>query len=291
MGLELPIQSIVCLNGQWNSRKKRRKRRRKKIYIPNTESLSANMLMDFFIVINFLCYLQIVYLLITVRYNIKIKMQIKVGLSIILQQYSEVKYMSLITQYIWGMIPYCFIGAIVSTIFRALYLKKTKTKMVLKREVMIILFAAYGAGLVSQTIMPDWDTGIDSGTGQLYFDIYLENNLSSVNLIPFKTISNEIIGNNSHIAYSDIQSVTILNIFANLLLFSPIGIFLPILSEYFRKVSHIIMVGIMISTFVEIFQYFIGRSSDIDDMILNTVGVCIGFLIYKCLVYLFFQKE
>lgn len=44
------------------------------------------------------------------------------------------------------------------------------------------------------------------------------------------------------------------------------------------------MAGIMISTTVEIFQYFIGRSSDIDDIILNTVGVCIGFLIYKCLV-------
>lgn len=192
--------------------------------------------------------------------------------------------MSMIMQYIWGMVPYCFIGAMTCIVFRVLYHKKTKTKMVWKREVVIILFAAYGAGLASQTIMPNWDAGINSGTGRPYFQIYLENSLSSVNLIPFRTIWNELVGNNSHIAHSDIRSVTILNLSANLLLFSPIGIFLPILSEYFRKVRNIIMAGIMISTTVEIFQYFIGRSSDIDDIILNTVGACIGFLIYKCLV-------
>lgn len=191
--------------------------------------------------------------------------------------------MSLIMQYIWGMIPYCFIGAMTCAIFRVLYHKKTK--MVLKREVLIILFVAYAAGLASQTIMPKWDAGIDSGTGRPYFDIYLENNLSAVNLIPFRTVWNELVGNNSHVAHSDIQAVTILNLSANILLFSPIGIFLPILLEYFRKVKNIIMAGIIISTFVEIFQYFIGRSSDIDDIILNTVGVCIGFLIYKCLAH------
>lgn len=200
--------------------------------------------------------------------------------------------MNLIMQYIYGMIPYCFIGAIACAVFRALYHKKAKTKMVLKREVIIILFAAYVAGLASQTIMPNWDAGINSGTGRPYFHIYLKNHLSSVNLIPFKTIWNELVGNNRHVAYSEIQKVTMLNIFANILLFSPIGIFLPILSEYFRKVKNIIMTGIIISTSIEIFQYFIGRSSDVDDIILNTVGVCIGFLITKIIFkYKLFHEQ
>ena len=72
----------------------------------------------------------------------------------------------MIMQYIWGMVPYCFIGAMTCIVFRVLYHKKTKTKMVWKREVVIILFAVYGAGLASQTIMPHWDAGINSGTGR-----------------------------------------------------------------------------------------------------------------------------
>lgn len=197
--------------------------------------------------------------------------------------------MRMIIQYIWGMIPYCFVGAIICTIFRLLYHKKANTKMEWKREVLMILFAAYAAGLASQTIMPKWDAGIAINTGP-YFHIYLENSLSSVNIIPFKTVRNELIGNNSSVASSEVRQISTLNLFANLLLFSPLGFFLPMLSEKFRTVRKIVLVGIMISTCVEILQYFIGRSSDIDDIILNTIGVGIGFAIYKCMTGIFQQQ-
>lgn len=196
--------------------------------------------------------------------------------------------MRMIMQYIWGMIPYCFIGAIICIIFRVRYHKKTNTKMVWKREILMILFAAYAAGLVSQTIMPKWDAGIAINTGP-YFHIYLENSLSSVNVIPFRTVWNELIGNNSSVASSEVRQISALNLLANLLLFSPLGFFLPMLSEKFRTFRKIVLTGVMISTCVEILQYFIGRSSDIDDIILNTVGVGIGFAVYKCIVY--FEKN
>ena len=34
---------------------------------------------------------------------------------------------------------------------------------------------------------------------------------------------------------------------------------------------------------IELFQYFIGRSSDIDDIITNLLGGIIGFIVFKLL--------
>ena len=41
------------------------------------------------------------------------------------------------------------------------------------------------------------------------------------------------------------------------------------------------ILGIAVSSAVEIIQIFIGRSCDIDDVIFNTVGVVIGYVVYK----------
>lgn len=74
-----------------------------------------------------------------------------------------------------------------------------------------------------------------------------------------------------------------MNLLANLLLFSPLGFFLPVFWDRFRNFKCIIEIGLVVSFCVEVIQFFVGRSSDIDDVILNTFGVIIGFLAYKFL--------
>ena len=73
----------------------------------------------------------------------------------------------------------------------------------------------------------------------------------------------------------------ILNFIGNIAMFIPSGIVLPIVYrrlDHFRKV---VGAGFLISFCIEILQLpFVGRSSDIDDLILNTSGVAIGYGIY-----------
>ena len=72
------------------------------------------------------------------------------------------------------------------------------------------------------------------------------------------------------------------NVLGNSLLFVPTGILLPIVNKKLNTFSKVIMAGALISLCIEIIQLpFFDRASDIDDIILNTVGVSAGYGIYK----------
>ena len=95
------------------------------------------------------------------------------------------------------------------------------------------------------------------------------NYMIGVNLVPFTEILRYDIG--THEFYR--------NVIGNIVLFIPFGYFV---SMYMKasKISHILIVSIITSSTIEIVQHFIGRSFDIDDILLNVVGSIIGFLLY-----------
>lgn len=67
----------------------------------------------------------------------------------------------------------------------------------------------------------------------------------------------------------------------NIVMLIPLGFILPIVFPSLRqwwKTGLCIMVFILC---IEVFQYFIGRSADIDDLIMNTLGGLIGYAIMK----------
>lgn len=70
---------------------------------------------------------------------------------------------------------------------------------------------------------------------------------------------------------------TILNVF----LFVPRGLFLPLLYDEFDKVGKILLTRFIISLSVEIIQVFGCGATDINDLITNTIGACIGYGVYK----------
>ena len=64
-------------------------------------------------------------------------------------------------------------------------------------------------------------------------------------------------------------------------MFIPSGIVLPIVYTKLDRFSKVILSGALISLCTEILQLpFPARATDIDDLILNTLGVAVGYGIY-----------
>lgn len=77
----------------------------------------------------------------------------------------------------------------------------------------------------------------------------------------------------------------------NIMLFIPLGFFIPIVLKNKRKLWKTILIALGITFSVEFVQYFIGRSSDIDDIITNILGAIIGYLVFKVLNNSLKQKK
>ena len=71
--------------------------------------------------------------------------------------------------------------------------------------------------------------------------------------------------------FTDVTSL--LNVF----LFVPLGFFLPILRSKFRKFWPTLAFGFLMSVFIEVFQIFTLRATDVNDLITNTFGTIVGY--------------
>lgn len=70
----------------------------------------------------------------------------------------------------------------------------------------------------------------------------------------------------------------------NIILFVPMGLFLPLLYKKYNSIKAVALTGFMFSLSVELVQMFGWGSSDINDLITNTIGACFGYLISKVLL-------
>lgn len=100
------------------------------------------------------------------------------------------------------------------------------------------------------------------------------------NLIPFNSTYNYILG-------ADQFNVDIIinNTLGNILIFIPLGIFLPILFKKYQSFSQVLVGSLTISFTIEVLQFSLQIGQfDIDDVILNSVGGAVGYLIIKLLM-------
>lgn len=67
------------------------------------------------------------------------------------------------------------------------------------------------------------------------------------------------------------------NSILNILLFVPLGIFLPVLCEKFRRIQSAMVFGFGMSLIIEILQIFTFRATDVNDLITNSLGTLVGF--------------
>ncbi|MBQ6431216.1 MAG: VanZ family protein [Oscillospiraceae bacterium] len=102
-----------------------------------------------------------------------------------------------------------------------------------------------------------------------------------LNLLPFV-----------HLLEYDSKKEMLLNVIGNTAMFIPTGVILPIISKKLKTFWRVIGVGALISLCIEIIQLpFFERTSDIDDLLLNTLGVAIGYLIYKLVLKLIKRRR
>lgn len=152
---------------------------------------------------------------------------------------------------------------------RRLRLKDKELRSGLTREVGMLLFVMTIFSILSVTLRPPMGWGMP-----------LSGDRVKPNLIPFKMFRIYQV----YYGWGDFLYI-IINFLGNMLVFLPLGFFPALL---FRKASwwRSTLVGGGISLFVECGQYFLMRQSDIDDVILNTIGALMGYWVYLLLRWL-----
>ena len=109
---------------------------------------------------------------------------------------------------------------------------------------------------------------------------FSREHLETSNIIPFATI----IGYVSGMVSNDINTgIVIINLVTNLLLFAPMGFFIPMLfQDKIKNTKQFLIIIIILTFLVEIIQFITYRgSTDIDDIILNTIGASIVYILMK----------
>ena len=151
--------------------------------------------------------------------------------------------------------PTLVVLLVIFIIMRAtIYFKGESRRFVLHEELFNLLFMTYL--LLLFHLVTSQDIQAYNGT----------------NLIPFREILRYDIGTSGFYK----------QVIGNIILFIPFGFFV---SSYckIKNLGTISLVSLLSSFTIEVVQHFIGRSFDVDDIILNVVGGVIGFLIYICL--------
>jgi len=180
--------------------------------------------------------------------------------------------MSRVMSYILNMIPYMIIALPVIILIRVIScstMKRREVKTTTWHEIGFCLFAMFLVGLFSQTIIPKLDFGV-GGVG-----ITNGNLVGEINLIPGKVF----VDTWRESIYGGYWLNFIINFIGNICLFVPIGFCVPLLwhKQSFRKT---ILVGLLISLFIELCQLPQARGTDIDDLWINTLGTVCGYWLY-----------
>lgn len=73
----------------------------------------------------------------------------------------------------------------------------------------------------------------------------------------------------------------LINIVGNVAMFIPLGIVLPVVFPKLNRLWKVALTGLLISLTIELLQLpMVGRTTDVDDLLLNTLGCVLGYGIY-----------
>ncbi|MGI6329836.1 MAG: VanZ family protein [Bacilli bacterium] len=148
---------------------------------------------------------------------------------------------------IWPMV---FIFSVIISSVRIAFILSKKIKFVLYKEVLGLIFIIYVLIL-------------------FHIVTFQDVNYGDLNYIPFAEMFRHPIG----------SALFVKNFIGNLLLFVPFGIFLSIYLKP-KRIYVIFFIASISSLAIEYTQLRIGRTFDVDDILLNVTGAIIGYLIY-----------
>lgn len=150
-----------------------------------------------------------------------------------------------------GIWPMLTIFLVVLITVRVAYILNHREKFCFYKEFLTLIFLIYI--LLLFQLLTSTELGHSSG----------------INYIPFTEIMRYEFG----------SKLFLYNVLGNILIFIPFGFFI---SYYIKakKITSLFLVTLLVSACVEFVQVNIGRSFDVDDIILNVLGGLCGYLLY-----------
>lgn len=129
----------------------------------------------------------------------------------------------------------------------------------LRRTVIYIVFGFYLVAVLALVGFPN--------IAYIRFDV-------TINAIPFVGMASDF-----------------LNACLNVLLFVPLGIFLPLLWGKYRDIKHALAFALSMTVGIEFSQIFTFRTTDIDDIITNVLGALIGYCLIRTITNRFARAK
>ena len=168
---------------------------------------------------------------------------------------------------IWAFIipaVLCFISMIIEVKKEKDNVKKDKNRM-FWTKVLLIIYLLFLISIIF--LSNEYRMGYD-------FKIFSVEHIKKINIIPLRTISNYFTGD---IAYRTV----VINLLANMILLSPLAYFSIILhNDKIKNWKTFKILILIVSIIIEILQFLTCTGAmDIDDVILNTLGALIIYLI------------
>lgn len=166
------------------------------------------------------------------------------------------------------------------------------------REAALALFVIFCAGLAALTLFP-----ANFWSGSYYFLIHpnaWETLLHEWNPLSYYPSWEETVSRFAYLPqiFKPFEEIfralnrrsywLLFMLLGNIIMFMPVGFFPALLWRGWRWWKSFLL-GFSASAAIEFIQFFIGRSTDIDDVILNSVGAVAGFLVF-CLLRTLFPK-
>ena len=114
----------------------------------------------------------------------------------------------------------------------------------------------------------------------LCFIIYIIMLFELVTTTDFESFSNNYIPFKEIFRYSFTSKLFYRNVVGNIVLFIPFGYFVSYYCKLNKKGYIAALITLITSLTIEVIQMGIGRSFDVDDIILNVIGGILGYLFY-----------
>ena len=132
------------------------------------------------------------------------------------------------------------------------------------REVCLLCLFLFSGGMAALTLLPDptWFWSWMHGYWTPLFGAWALPVRYRVNLLPFS------------------QGDSLVNLLGNLVMFMPFGLSLPLLWRGWNG-RRVLLADLAITGAIECWQLLIGRFFDVDDILLNTLGVLCGFWLWR----------
>ena len=197
----------------------------------------------------------------------------------------------MVGSYLGSMLAACAVTLALYLPLRLVWLRVRRRQTMWQHEVLLALLVCYLVARLSQTVLPElrfFQT--DNGDPELNVLFYSGNQLTLSkhgfewvhaaqplvrrwNLVPFHTILSYLKAD----GYAVSTSVRAINLLGNVFVLVPFGILFPLAFPRMHKWYRVFLCGSALIVFIEVTQLFIGRAADIDDYILNMLGVMLGY--------------